>query len=102
MQGPSKVVTAVLIDSGSAGTELRVYFEPEASGDLLSSQVEEQKGRVRILERRADRLRNALLDQGWVDLPLPGTDDKADALLAIGPSLQRLWKAGAIGLGLVT
>jgi hypothetical protein len=63
-----RVVTAALY-SHPAGTELRVYFEPESAGDLLHSQVE--RFDVRVLEDKATALRDVLLAKGWRDLQTP-------------------------------
>jgi hypothetical protein len=60
-----RVVTAALY-SHSAGTELRVFFEPERADDLLHSQVE--RFDVRALEERAAQLRQVLLERGWLEL----------------------------------
>jgi hypothetical protein len=61
-----RVVTAALY-THPAGTELRVYFEPESAGDLLHSLVEGFD--IPVLDKRAAALRATLLEKGWVDLP---------------------------------
>ena len=63
-----RVVTAALF-SHPAGTELRVYFEPEEAGDLLHSQVE--RFDVSVLEQKAAEMREALRVKGWLELPDP-------------------------------
>jgi hypothetical protein len=62
MQGPSRVVAAALYEH-PAGTELRVYFEPEERDDLLHSQV--HRFDVGPLEERANALRDLLREKGW-------------------------------------
>jgi hypothetical protein len=64
MQGPRRIVTAALYHH-PAGTELRVYLEPESADDLLHSQVE--RFDVGVLETRAEALRMILLEKGWRD-----------------------------------
>jgi hypothetical protein len=64
MQGPHRIVTAALYGH-PAGTELRVYLEPEAAGDLLHSHVE--RFDAGVLETRAEALRVMLLEKGWTD-----------------------------------
>jgi hypothetical protein len=61
-----RVVTAGLY-SHSAGTELRVFFEPESADDLLHSQVE--RFDVTALEDKAAEMRLVLLERGWLELP---------------------------------
>jgi hypothetical protein len=92
LYGPTKVVTATLYPHAD-GVELRVYFEPEPARDILSSQVGVD---VTQLEVRAGRLRDALREQGWVELgvvPSPA--------IASTPSTPRRVAQGAIWLGLV-
>lgn len=64
MQGPRKIVVAALYRH-VAGTELRVYLEPESANDLLHSQVERLD--IGVLENRATVLRQILLEKGWRD-----------------------------------
>lgn len=61
-----RVVTAALFPH-PAGTELRVYFEPESAGDLIASQVE--RFDVSVLEAKAAAMRETLRAKGWIDLP---------------------------------
>lgn len=61
-----RVVTAGLY-SHPAGTELRVFFEPESADDLLHSQVE--RFDVSALEGKAASMRRVLLERGWLELP---------------------------------
>jgi len=61
-----RVVTAALY-SHPVGTELRVFFEPESAGDLLHSQVE--RFDIAALHDKADVMREALREKGWLELP---------------------------------
>lgn len=61
-----RIVTAALY-SHPAGTELRVYFEPESADDLLHSQVE--RFDVDALEAKAATIRAALREKGWLEIP---------------------------------
>jgi hypothetical protein len=65
MRGPKRMVTAAL-HRHPAGTELRVYFEPESAGDLLESQVEHVD--ISVLVQRAAALQRILLEKGWRDV----------------------------------
>ena len=62
MQGPTKVVAAALC-AHPAGTELRVYFEPETAGDVLETRL--TRGDVGGLEERAGELEKVLREKGW-------------------------------------
>jgi hypothetical protein len=65
LQGPTKVAVAALYEH-PAGTELRVYLEPESADDLLHSQVD--RFDVGTLEDKAATLRVVLLEKGWREL----------------------------------
>jgi hypothetical protein len=59
-----RVVTAALY-THPAGTELRVYFEPESAGDLLHSQVERfDVGRSRRRPRHCAKF--CAREAGWI------------------------------------
>src|SRR5262245_30753780 len=63
LHGPARVLSAGLYPHMD-GTELRVFFEPERTNEILERQV----GEAKVLERRASVLRQQLIDQGWVEL----------------------------------
>jgi hypothetical protein len=66
MQGPRRVVAAAVYPHPS-GRELRVFFEPEETGELLHSQVE--RFDFSVLEAKADSLHQTFFQKGWWDLP---------------------------------
>ena len=66
MQVSAKKVIAAALCAHSAGTELRVYVEPEPGGDVLEPRL--TKGDVGRLEERAGELKKVLQEKGWRSL----------------------------------
>src|SRR5205814_85261 len=64
VQGPSRIIAAALYRH-PAGTELRVYFEPEHADDVIESRVERGEGSSLVV--RSDELRHRLARKGWAD-----------------------------------
>ena len=86
LHGPTRVVTAHLYPHAH-GTELRVFFEPTQSNEVLARHV----GDVGELERRAATVRQALVQNGWIEL---GTHTRVSS----ATPRQKVGVAGAISV----